>query len=677
MDNVQGMSIDQSKADMKSLQCVHSQAADSFYPSWEEHWTVDDLEETDMSYRVFCNQDIKVQTFCDEDSFLSAIQVDGEVTLLFTVGRKQKFPLCSKINCSKQVKCICYKKYKNILNEEDDNDDDDDSNYYWNRRSSKQQTLVEHFLDSYSSINDHQRNHGFNRTTLQYPIKRSPELQNRFLDRLQGIYQLPESIIPDYNHKSQCQHSTLYNPDDEKLLMMSPNLTIYTEASDRIFQIPTYGRPTVGDCKCILQADTHDLLLWNMGTGKFIDYLFLHNHLHKFISSGIAMNAAYNARKTSLSDIGLKSSLSYSLFLRACTGYAQMVEFKKEDFLCPNCGDSPSFIVCDGKTDGPTKRKVDHLHELDRAEEDESVLCQGSLFQNRVFLSQKRERKLVCRLLTNDISDDEFLESEELSSEHGRMVVTLVERLSCSYQDELPKPYRRFLANISKYSSVAGFLQVLSQQTLEFLAEFCHQQLDIRTAGNSRKLKQVAEELPALWPNIINILDLEKSKFLPEDVSVIILKLIQIRANTFETAPLRSAEDYVQWDQPGKEHQTQFYPNWPIWRYPKKYKVRNVSDCEFCDKAFNKHKDFSHGIFSVGCACNLNITYGFELMLCRESAHNIFRLLMCRDVDLYSLQGVIFDHACGLDQYLLNREPREFEFLRCLVDGAHWQVLKC
>ena len=61
-------------------------------------------------------------------------------------------------------------------------------------------------------------------------------------------------------------------------------------------------------------------------------------------------------------------------------------------------------------------------------------------------------------------------------------------------------------------------------------------------------------------------------------------------------------------------------------------------------------------------------------MLCKESAHNIFRLLMCRDVDLRALQGVIFDKACELDQYMLNREPREFEFLRCLVDGAHWQV---
>ena len=61
-------------------------------------------------------------------------------------------------------------------------------------------------------------------------------------------------------------------------------------------------------------------------------------------------------------------------------------------------------------------------------------------------------------------------------------------------------------------------------------------------------------------------------------------------------------------------------------------------------------------------------------MLCKESSHNIFRLLMCRDINLHELKGVIFDFACGLDQYMLNREPLEFEFLRLLVDGGHWQV---
>ena len=65
---------------------------------------------------------------------------------------------------------------------------------------------------------------------------------------------------------------------------------------------------------------------------------------------------------------------------------------------------------------------------------------------------------------------------------------------------------------------------------------------------------------------------------------------------------------------------------------------------------------------------------------------------MSRDVDLFNLEGVIFDHACGLDPYILKRynvllcndlklcmhlrKPREFEFLRCLVDGSHWQGQK-
>ena len=35
-----------------------------------------------------------------------------------------------------------------------------------------------------------------------------------------------------------------------------------------------------------------------------------------------------------------------------------------------------------------------------------------------------------------------------------------------------------------------------------------------------------------------------------------------------------------------------------------------------------------------------------------------------------------FDHSCGLDPYLLNREPRDFEFLRVLTDGAHWSSQK-
>ena len=111
------------------------------------------------------------------------------------------------------------------------------------------------------------------------------------------------------------------------------------------------------------------------------------------VPSGIDMNASYNSRKSSLNDIGVKTTLTYQQFVRACTGYVKMVEFMEEDFLCSTCGDSPSYVVCDGKTDGPTKRKVEHLHELDSPDHDETCLRQGSFFEDRVFLSESCERK--------------------------------------------------------------------------------------------------------------------------------------------------------------------------------------------------------------------------------------------------------------------------------------------
>lgn len=36
-------------------------------------------------------------------------------------------------------------------------------------------------------------------------------------------------------------------------------------------------------------------------------------------------------------------------------------------------------------------------------------------------------------------------------------------------------------------------------------------------------------------------------------------------------------------------------------------------------------KKFAFGVFSAGCACKKNITYGYEIMLNPESAHNVFR----------------------------------------------------
>ena len=63
-------------------------------------------------------------------------------------------------------------------------------------------------------------------------------------------------------------------------------------------------------------------------------------------------------------------------------------------------------------------------------------------------------------------------------------------------------------------------------------------------------------------------------------------------------------------------------------------------------------------------------------MLNKESPRNLFRILQCRDFDHAHLQGILIDHACLVDRYILNREAPMLEFKKLLVDGAHWRAQK-
>ena len=63
-------------------------------------------------------------------------------------------------------------------------------------------------------------------------------------------------------------------------------------------------------------------------------------------------------------------------------------------------------------------------------------------------------------------------------------------------------------------------------------------------------------------------------------------------------------------------------------------------------------------------------------MLSNESPRNLFRLLKCRDINLDEVEGILMDHACLMDSYILNREADILEWKRLLVDGAHWRAMK-
>ena len=150
------------------------------------------------------------------------------------------------------------------------------------------------------------------------------------------------------------------------------------------------------------------------------------------------------------------------------------------------------FLFQDGKQIGPSAKRVEHLEELDRHPDDDDSLEEGSKFKDRVFLSTKRERTLVGKLAKADIEIFEFLQEAIGWSENGILMIDLVRHIDQRFQNHengMPSCYRRLLANLSKVTSVSGFLQVTRPETLDILESFCNETLDLRSSQQSEHLK--------------------------------------------------------------------------------------------------------------------------------------------------------------------------------------------
>ena len=673
MRGVINFCLDQDRDYIEQLKCIHSKAAEGLLDDYDNLWIVTAPEDEDQNHTIKVNEDILVQSLIDEPSecFLGAVQNDNQVSLLYTVSKKQKIPFCSR--CP-SPKCKCFFEYKKRIREHVNVDEQEE--LHWERRKVDAITPRDDYNEALE-LNEQYKRFGYNITPFEYPIKRDDDLQAKLINRMGGQINIPDRLEPSYEGALVCKHGFGFNSSDVTLVQTSQNVIIYTNTQDIIIDSVTLARPTspAGSCQCLQQYDGHPVLLWHLGRGRMVDYAFLHVSAHQVIN-GSTMHSIYQTRETALSSLGISSTLTYQDFERACSGFVSMIRFRKEDFMCDDCGQTPRYIVADGKMTAPTVRKVQHLDELAPEEDDDQVLQQGSQFKDRVFLHRKKERDLVKNLLSETINIDDFIASNEIQSDNVRLIIPLLESIQENWPAGIPEEYRRFICNLCKPTSLASYMQVTSDEPLQILQSFCDQTLNVRLAQNQQNIKILAKELPALWPNLLDVMNLESSLFLPNEVAQIVKKMIEIRRGTFDNAARRSDNDYIRWPSPEDDHPTQCYPAWPIFRYPKKYDVNSRVDSDYCEKSFDYKKGFAFGVFSVGCCCPKNITYGWELMLSRESAHNLFRLLMCRNLNMDLLEGVIFDFACGLDPYLLNREPREFQYLRTLVDGAHWQGQK-
>ena len=144
-------------------------------------------------------------------------------------------------------------------------------------------------------------------------------------------------------------------------------------------------------------------------------------------------------------------------------------------------------------------------------------------------LASKKERILVCQVVTGYITFQNFAEISDMTSTNGLLIIAIARHILEKFPEGMPSCYRHFLANVCKPTSVRGLLQVLSSEPLLYLEQFCKEELNLHAHSSQMQLKCVATSLPAIWPDLDRICNLTNSEFLPKEVSTVILKLLSIR----------------------------------------------------------------------------------------------------------------------------------------------------
>lgn len=679
MATIKGLSPVQEPETIRVRMCFHSSVVSMLVGNWRTEWTIS-MSPTDHHFNVVPSHDVQYETFVHIalEAFLAAICNDNGVSLLYCVTKRQESPYCSRCVVRK---CHHYVGYLSLVKEALESIDvaggiiADEEDVYEPLPDIDEEDIEynDHYM---KKPPDHIRGHiyGYNYEPIAYPFSENKSYQKLWLERVAGVVNLPRRLLPKFDVCKRCKHNVSFNANEEALSLDSQNVSVFNDYGQRIFETQVYARPTVGTCRCLQRYDGSDMLLWHLGKGRFVDYTLLVSYLHKWKSSGLSIHALHRSVIDGAKSFGITCSLTYGDLHRSICGFFSNLEFNVEKaFSCPKHKTSPKWIVADGKAVGPLKRRVSHIKELDIADDDTNVLVQSTSFKDRLFLSFKKERTAVCKLITEETSLEEFVQNEDLVSENGLMVKSLVSHILEKNSAKIPGPYVKLLSNISKPSSVRTLTQGTDLEILERLAEFCKGQLDLRIVENEENLRDISRMLPVLWPILDSICKLEESDFLPLQVSQIVIKMLKIRFETFQNAAKRSNSNYFLWPDKNLEHPTQCYPTMPLWRFPSRYEVSGLKDGDLCEKTFTYHSDFCAGVFTVGCGCSSNITFGFELMLAKESPRNLFRFVMCRDIDEIALDGILVDFACLFEPYMMNREASFLENKNVLVDGVHWQ----
>ena len=108
----------------------------------------------------------------------------------------------------------------------------------------------------------------------------------------------------------------------------------------------------------------------------------------------------------------------------------------------------------------------------------------------------------------------DFAEISDMTSSNGLLVVELVRHVLERFPDEMPPCYKHFIGNVCKPTSVRGLLQVLTPEPLQYLEQYCKEELNLRIHSSQQQLHCISQLVlslahlsPSLFYRLITIIN--------------------------------------------------------------------------------------------------------------------------------------------------------------------------
>ena len=199
-------------------------------------------------------------------------------------------------------------------------------------------------------------------------------------------------------------------------------------------------------------------------------------------------------------------------------------------------------------------------------------------------------------------------------------------------------------------------------ELLGFLQEVIDDQLDLKDSNNHQYLTKIQQQAPVIASFLVGLSNPNPHVYaiLQELLTIINSIFSQETTLTKHTQPTSNTSLLC------------CFPCLPEVHIPAKYEAdetRQTKETDSCRKLSYGHPTLSPGIFTV--YCQHGVCYGFEVMARCESPKIPFQIFTTRFP--HPPRVIVYDNACKLHQYCLNREPQHFQNTLFLVDRFHWK----